>query len=297
VPDWLISTNPPNASRIAAASRVVPPDAGILTSSKSTTVTGRCPRSCGSNTLGVTASVTSPSQALSQAELDALATFVDAGGAVFLHDQSCFRNNDETGNLNGIAEALNLSFRFQIDTVTDPGNNGGEACQIVTTQLDREFPFFGGTEPAVESTLSAAGFRDGDADAYTAGQTARIDVVVQDVTRPARLVDRLPEAWTVESDNASRIDGDRVDLGTVEPRGGPIVRTYFAEAPSTTGRYEFGPARVEATADGASATAQVGGTDTNTVAGADQNDPVGSAGPTGDDGPLSGTGNVTSPDT
>jgi hypothetical protein len=297
VPDWLISTNPPNASRIAAASRVVPPDAGILTSSRSTTVTGRCPRSCGSNTPRVTASVTSPSQALSQAELDALATFVDAGGAVFLHDQNDFRNNDETGNLNDIAEALDLSFRFQSDSVTDPENNAGGANQPVTTQLNREFPFFGGTEPAVESTLSAAGFRDGDADAYTAGQTARIDVVVQDVTRPARLVDRLPEAWTVESDNASRIDGDRVDLGTVEPRGGPIVRTYFAEAPSTTGRYEFGPARVEATADGATETAQVGGTDTNTVAGADQNDPVGSAGPTGDDGPLSGTGNVTSPDT
>jgi len=229
--------------------------------------------------------VTSPSQAFSQTELDALATFVDAGGAVFLHDQSDFADNDETGNLNAIAETLELSFRFQSDQVLDDENNDGADYKPVTTQLNREFPFFGGTEPAVEPTLSAAGFRDGDADAYTAGQTARIDVVVQDVTRPARLVDRLPEAWTVESDNASRIDGGRVDLGTVEPRGGPIVRTYFAEAPPTTGRYEFGPARVEGAADGASATAQVGGTDTNTVAGADQNDPA--SGPetgTGDDG-------------
>jgi hypothetical protein len=143
----------------------------------------------------------------------------------------------------------------------------------VTTQLNREFPFFGGTEPAVESTLSAAGFRDGDADAYTAGQTARIDVVVQDVTRPARLVDRLPEAWTVVSDNASRIDGNRVDLGPVEPRGGPIVRTYFAEAPSgatATGDYEFGPAEVATAED--DQVAQVGGTDTNAVVGVDQND-------------------------
>ena len=126
--------------------------------------------------------VTSPSQALSQAELDALATFVDAGGAVFLHDQNDFINNDETGNLNGIAEALDLSFRFQSDSVTDPENNAGGANQPVTTQLNRKFEFFGGTEPAVESTLSATGFRDDDADAYTAGQTARIDVVLQDVT-------------------------------------------------------------------------------------------------------------------
>lgn len=121
--------------------------------------------------------VTSPSQPFSQAELDALATFVDAGGAVFLHDQSDFADNDETGNLNAIAEALELSFRFQSDQVLDDENNEGADYKPATTQLNREFSLFGRTEPAVESTLSATGFRDDDADAYTAGQTARINVV------------------------------------------------------------------------------------------------------------------------
>ena len=69
---------------------------------------------------------------------------------------------------------------------------------------------------------------------------------------------------------------------------------YFAEAPSTTGRYEFGPARVEATADGATETAQVGGTDTDTVVGADRNDPTGGpeAETGGDDGAAGEGGGV-----
>jgi len=164
-----------------------------------------------------------------------------------------------------------LSFRFQSDEVTDAENNAGREFQPVTTQCNREFPFFGGTEPAVESTLSAAGYRGSDADAYTASQTARIDVVVQDVTRPATLVDRLPAAWTIVEGDAGRLDGERVDLGPVEPRGGPVVRTCFAEAPSeatATGDTEFGPA--EAVTD--DQIAQVGGTDTNAAVGVDQSD-------------------------
>ena len=75
------------------------------------------------------------------------------------------------------------------------------------------------------------------------------------------------------------------------------MRTYLAEAPSTTGRYEFGPARVEATADGAMETAQVGGTDTNTVAGADRNDPASGpeTGTGGDDGAAGEGGSVGDP--
>ena len=75
------------------------------------------------------------------------------------------------------------------------------------------------------------------------------------------------------------------------------MRTYFAEAPSTTGRYEFGPTRVEATADGATQTAQVGGTDSSTVAGADRNDPTGGpeAETGGDDGAAGEGGDVGDP--
>jgi len=75
------------------------------------------------------------------------------------------------------------------------------------------------------------------------------------------------------------------------------VRTYFAEAPSTTGRYEFGPARVEGAAGGATETAQVGGTDRNTVAGVDRNDPASGpeTGTGGDDGAAGEGGSVGDP--
>ena len=67
--------------------------------------------------------------------------------------------------------------------------------------------------------------------------------------------------------------------------------------PSTTGRYEFGPARLEGAADGASATAQAGETDSNAVAGVDRNDPTSGpeAGTGGDDGAAGEGGGVGDP--
>ena len=47
--------------------------------------------------------VTSPSDAFSDAEKDALSSFVDDDGAVFLHDQSDYNDFDETDNLNDVA--------------------------------------------------------------------------------------------------------------------------------------------------------------------------------------------------
>ena len=64
----------------------------------------------------------------------------------------------------------------------------------------------------------------------------------------------------------------------------------------TTGRYEFRLARIEATADGTTETAQVEGTDSNTVVGVDRNDPA--SGPeagTGDDGAAGEGGSVGDP--
>jgi hypothetical protein len=85
--------------------------------------------------------ITSPSEAFTQSELDALSTFVDNGGVVFLHDQSDFNNFDETDNHNAIASALNASFRFNDDQVTDSTNNGGASFLPVTGNYnDAEFP-------------------------------------------------------------------------------------------------------------------------------------------------------------
>lgn len=69
--------------------------------------------------------ITTPPQALSTPELDALAGFVADGGALLLHDQASFRGLDATPNLNAIAERLDLAFRFNGDEVADEANNAG----------------------------------------------------------------------------------------------------------------------------------------------------------------------------
>nr|WP_264475579.1 DUF4350 domain-containing protein [Halorubellus salinus] len=79
--------------------------------------------------------VTSPG-AFSESELSALSDFVDAGGAVFLHDQDDYNDYDQTGNLNAIADALDLDFRFGDAQVVDEENNAGAPFAPATTNLN-----------------------------------------------------------------------------------------------------------------------------------------------------------------
>jgi hypothetical protein len=78
--------------------------------------------------------ITTPQLGFSSTELDALASFVDDGGALLLHDQAGFRGLDATENLNAIAERLDLAFRFNDDRVEDPTNNAGAAFVPLTAR-------------------------------------------------------------------------------------------------------------------------------------------------------------------
>lgn len=96
--------------------------------------------------------VPSPTEAFSETELDALAEFVEAGGALFLLDESDFGgpNNtatgfDETENLNEIADALDLAFRFNSDQV----NDGDGEFDISTTNFNTDFEYFEGRETSI----------------------------------------------------------------------------------------------------------------------------------------------------
>ncbi|MEM4781202.1 MAG: DUF4350 domain-containing protein [Halalkalicoccus sp.] len=80
--------------------------------------------------------ITTPPAMFSPTELDALAAFVEGGGALFVHDQADFRGLDETDNLNAIAERLDLSFRFNADEVTDDEHNAGAPFDVLTTDYD-----------------------------------------------------------------------------------------------------------------------------------------------------------------
>lgn len=86
--------------------------------------------------------VTSPSNGFSTEELDALESFVDDGGAVFLHSQSDYNDFDGTQIHNEIAEALDLDFRFSDNQVFDDTNNGGESFVPVTRNYTDSFPEF-----------------------------------------------------------------------------------------------------------------------------------------------------------
>jgi hypothetical protein len=83
--------------------------------------------------------ITTPPEALSPTELDTLNEFVEEGGALFLHDQADFRGLDETDNLNGIAERLDLEFRFNSDQVNDAVLNTGGEFELLTANYSREF--------------------------------------------------------------------------------------------------------------------------------------------------------------
>lgn len=89
--------------------------------------------------------ITSPSVTYTADELDALAEFVDDGGAAFLFDESDFGGVDsdfggfdETENMNRIASALDLPFRFNSDQVNDLENNAGPENDILTANYDTD---------------------------------------------------------------------------------------------------------------------------------------------------------------
>lgn len=89
--------------------------------------------------------ITSPSDAFTDSELDALSTFVGNGGVVFLHDQSDFNDFDATDNLNDIAgeDGLDVDFRFNDDQVTDDKNNAGPPFRPTTANYNVEaYPDF-----------------------------------------------------------------------------------------------------------------------------------------------------------
>jgi endonuclease YncB( thermonuclease family) len=80
--------------------------------------------------------ITSPADAFSDSELSALSEFVDDGGAVLFHDQSDFNDFDATANLNDLADALGLAFRFNDDQVLDEDENAGQPFVPTTGNFD-----------------------------------------------------------------------------------------------------------------------------------------------------------------
>lgn len=97
--------------------------------------------------------VPSPANAYTEAELAAVSAFVESGGTLFLFDESEF-TNEETANLNAIANELDLAFRFNADQVEDGENNAGQSFLPTTANFNEGFDVFDG--------LDGSGLSDAD---------------------------------------------------------------------------------------------------------------------------------------
>ena len=131
---------------------------------------------------------------------------------------------------------------------------------------------------ANSETVSATGSRQDAGDAFTAGQTNRIDISVE-ADEPVVVRDQVPYEWDVLAGQSPDVScvGPHPHEGTqhVHFKGKEASKrhdlTYFVEAPSEardSSGYQFGP--VEVRAPGGSEWQSVPGTEgTNTVVAAD----------------------------
>jgi hypothetical protein len=86
--------------------------------------------------------VTSPAEAFTSSELDALAMFRDNGGSILLIGSS-ETPVDAVANRNEVANALGSDLRLNDDAVTDTSNNVNSDETVPTTsQFDGSFPLY-----------------------------------------------------------------------------------------------------------------------------------------------------------
>jgi endonuclease YncB( thermonuclease family) len=87
--------------------------------------------------------ITTPTAALSDAELSALSDFVANGGGVILHSQSDYRDFDATANSNAILSELGANIRFNDAQIMDSEHGPGPEYIITTDQFTSSLPYFG----------------------------------------------------------------------------------------------------------------------------------------------------------
>ncbi len=132
--------------------------------------------------------------------------------------------------------------------------------ELIRTIGDTEQPPLVGDTPGDVFELAASGTRDLDSSTYTAGQTARVQVTLDELTTDADSVevfDEFPEEWTLQErfSDGTEVDDGGLSFGTVnadEDFDGHTF-TYFLEAPgdlADTNQYDIGPAEAVVELDG-----------------------------------------------
>lgn len=192
--------------------------------------------------------ITSPSDAFSQSERDALAEFAANGGVVVLHDQSDFNNFDATANHNEIANALNASFRFNDDQVIDPENNTGAEFVPVTENYNTEtFPtLFAdrnglGVDLNVNETytVDVVDVTDGDTVdvEFDDGTVETVRIVGLDTPETGNTDERLQEYEGIDDGPALKTAGDDATAYAQEQLAGETVTLRFDENEGLRGNF------------------------------------------------------------
>lgn len=194
--------------------------------------------------------ITSPSEPFTDGELAALSSFVDDGGALFLHDQSDYDNFDETNHLNEIADELSLSFRFNDDQVYDDQNNDGVEFVPTTSNFNlEEYPHLFPNREGLgsESELSPSEQYEVDVVEVTDGDTADVqfdDGTVEtvrilgiDTPETGTTSERLAEWEGVEDGAALRDKADAATDYAVGLLDGETVTLSFDENEGLRGNY------------------------------------------------------------
>ncbi|MFB6234190.1 MAG: DUF4350 domain-containing protein [Halopenitus sp.] len=178
--------------------------------------------------------ITTPSQSFTTSELDALRDHVANGGTVYLHDQSDYNDYDETANLNEIADALSVGFRFNDDEVTDGESNAGNDYEPITDDFGTAFDYFDdrdgiALEYGETYQVTVTGVTDGDTVdvEFDDGTTEEVRVLGLDApeTKKNSKYERVYEWEGIEDDKylanwgenaadyaTAELDGDRIDL-------------------------------------------------------------------------------------
>jgi endonuclease YncB( thermonuclease family) len=119
--------------------------------------------------------VPSPAESYTDAELAALDAHLADGGALFLLDEAEFVN-EETANLNAIADHLDLAFRFNADQVEDEENNTGQPFHLATANFNDGFEGFEGRSLENVDGLVVAS----PGEAFTSGELSAVSAFVDD---------------------------------------------------------------------------------------------------------------------
>ncbi len=182
--------------------------------------------------------ITSPATAFSSSELNDLANFVANGGTLFVHDQSDYNDNDTTANLNDIASALGLSFRFNDDEVVDATNNGGSDYKPLTSQFNTSFDYFTdreglGLDKNKTYTVDVTKVSDGDTATveFDDGSTESIRILGIDTPELSShsSAERIQEWEGIEELSYLQTWGDNAKTFGQDELGGKTVTLAFDE--------------------------------------------------------------------